>query len=237
MGESIQRNGETDTIQGRIRYWRESVLGLGSAEELLSRLPGDDWKGWHKNRRRGGRPAKSSAWNYENPDHSPPPGDYLSALIHTFEDLNPTWLLTGEGEPSLSGEARVRQWEREFEALADTDVDAKEFGQALLDEGSGGLVTALHERGVGYLRPEALLALTGMVSDAFPGDGDDDHELMRRDLARDLVDMVAKPLRDSPHFVSKKELSGAEVTTFVLALVAALRPLLHQLREGREPRS
>jgi hypothetical protein len=43
--------------------------------------------------------------NYLEPRFAQPKADYLEKVVLHFESINPIWLLTGKGEPFLSGAA------------------------------------------------------------------------------------------------------------------------------------
>lgn len=92
-------------IQRRFKQWREHEgLSLREIQRAVNpRLP---------EKRRIQSPATIS--NYEVSAKAPPRSDFLSALAAAYpERLNPTWLLTGEGEmdPADEEERRRRRYE------------------------------------------------------------------------------------------------------------------------------
>lgn len=89
-----------NSIQERLRYWREEIRGLSLRdlqEAVNARLPEEE------------RVSLGTVSNYERPpgpggSRAGPRAGYLAALKRAFPDLRIPWLLLGEGQPTELGQ-------------------------------------------------------------------------------------------------------------------------------------
>lgn len=165
-----------DSVQGRIRHWRESVQGLSLREwrELVNaHLPP------------AARVSLGTVANYErvptNGERSAPPrADFLAAIGRAFPEIRLEWLLLGDGEPTRV-EARV----------AELGTPA---GRAAADSLGGRVVEAFPD--LGFLSPEASALFLGALTRY--ATGEPRMELSQEqilELAGDLRWLLFLPLR------------------------------------------
>lgn len=144
---------ELSSVQGRLRHFREGILGL-SLRELQSAV-------------NAGLPAEErvSLGTVSNYERSPEPGrrsagpraEFLGALKRAFPRLRLPWLLLGEGEPTLVGDgvaAVARRVERDG-GLAGRVVETYQDLELLSPEASALFIAVLTRYAMG--EPEMAL--------------------------------------------------------------------------------
>lgn len=165
-----------DSVQSRLRRWREEVKRLSVREfhqRVNAHLPP------------GRRVSLGSVSNYERSGNgrgagAPPRADYLAAVKRAFPELRLEWLLLGEGEPTVAG-GRV----------------AESAGAARGMAAAGGLGGLLADRlpDLGLLSPEASALFLGALTRYATGDpGMDVGEREILELAEDLRWLLLLPL-------------------------------------------
>lgn len=210
----MAESSKLETLQGRLRHWREKVVKLTLREV---------WEAVNTHLPEGESISLATVNNYEAPRHQPPRTSFLIALKKAFPDLNLEWLLFNTGEPRLSQEA------------------AGHFVAHHVPVEMGGVEAPLPDlTGYGKRFPSLTGAATWVVvsflNEVRASDqrywSDDSQEWTA--LLRQIIRMVETPLTTPGPFVERNALSNSEVMTFALTMTAALRPLIPSLRPDRE---
>ena len=206
----MTRSKELKTVNKRLKYWRNSVR-LSQGEFLTTlrpHLPKDE------------QFSVSMVSYYENSIE--PRASFLAALKKAYPDLNLNWLLTGEEQASISEEQRSAIT-KHVPGLSDAATEA--LG-SLLQATEG--TDKLHAE----LPPKAFDALTQFLREVRQSSGS--YQALKsqewKQFVRRLTKLILSPLESEPHFVGSNRLTSSEITTFVYAMLAALRPLVASLR-------
>lgn len=204
---------QLDTVQERLRHWREAVKGLSVRafhQAVNAHLPP------------GRRVSLGTVSNYEQPPESarsaPPRSDYVAAVKAAFPELRLEWLLLGDGSPTLLAD-RV--------AAAVGSASGPGGAEAPPGEaGLGGRVLAAHPD-LSLLSPEASALFVGALTRYAMGEpGLDVGEERILELAADLRWILLLPLslwgfRHEPDYEAFSAYSVAMLHALALALPEA----------------
>jgi hypothetical protein len=181
------------TIQERLRYWRRSVIRLSQGkllEVLKPHLAKED------------RIAVSTLSYYER--RIEPRASFLAALKRAFPDLNLDWLLTGQGQPTLS--------------LSQMQALSMQLPPPIPLTGLGLLAQSLvgTEKLKKELPEAAFAAVTAFLKEVN----------LSSSSVRKFTRLLLAPLHCEPEFLGRDLLIDKQVTTYTIAYIAAIRPLV-----------
>jgi hypothetical protein len=194
-----------DTFHERLRWWRTQVVRVTQValcETVNAALPESE------------RVAVTTVSNYER--STEPRASFLGALKTSFPQLNVDWLVTGEGRPAVADRGVAAAMER---------ADGQQGALAQLVQMPG----MQRFRVVPHPAAYVLLTFLEEVRLTVP-EYQGDQSRAWRDFLQRLSHMFFEPFQSPRHFVGREAITDQELTTYTLALVAALRPLVLGLR-------
>lgn len=196
-----------DTVQTRLKHWRQEIAAVSQAElcEQVNRhLP------------EGKGVVVSTISNYERTTE--PRASFLAALKQAYPKLNLDWLVSGKGK------------------LLGADRQLGELLDSLnSEEGRSALGQLMQQPGLQRFRklPEpaahvvlAFLQEVRLSTPEYRGD----HSRPWREFLQRFSSIFFEPLQSPRNFAALEALSAHELTTYVAAVVAALRPLVPSFR-------
>ena len=140
------------------------------------------------------------------------PADYLARVADVC-GVGLLWLVTGEGKQLVSQQ--------------EIDAAFVKLGKLFRDlPGMENFFLTVPKPA--YYAVESFLAEVRPSSSEYSGE---DSEAWREFVER-FGKMFFAPFQSPRHFAQRKDLSDAEMTTYALTLIAALRPLVRALRHG-----
>lgn len=196
-----------DTVQERLKHWRQEVLRISQAE-LCDRVNGHLPKSHQV--------SVSTISNYER--STEPRASFLAALTKTYPELNLDWVVSGNGKV-LTHDRQVGQLLEELQG---------ENGKSALDR-------LVQQPGLQRFRklPEpaahvvlAFLEEVRLSNPEYQGE----HSRPWREFLQRFATIFFDPIESPKHLAPAETLSTQEITTYALAVVAALRPLVPSFR-------
>jgi hypothetical protein len=163
----------------------------------------------------GDRVAVTTVSNYER--RTEPRASFLAALKHAYPALNLAWLVSGEGRPLQGGASRV-SGEVDTSGLGGTELLVKQPG--------------MHRfRDLPPAAAQILLAFLEEVRLSTP-EYQGDQSRSWRDFLQRFSHLFFEPFQSPRHFAPKEAMSDNELTSYTLALVCAIRPIVMSIRNS-----